>query len=128
MCNEPLDEASGANGGREHKVEGHGLRQLIVGHGRLDAVLANDGVHLLGRHVVQLPAVALHLVALLAAALLVRHELLEARLDQVVGAEALAVPRVLHHEVGEAGHVAGRLQHARGRQHRAADLGEQKCL
>ena len=65
-------------------------------------------------------------------ALLVRLDLLEMGLDEVVESEALAVDLVLHHEVGKLVDVAGGLQDGLGGQHRAIDFehleGETNCV
>lgn len=50
----PFDMTSGADGCREHEVKLHGLRQVIIGEGRLHVVLHYHLPHVFLGHAIDL--------------------------------------------------------------------------
>lgn len=142
--------AAGTNGSLEHEVEGHGRLRLDTGVGVPhvvlldelsellavvvvdlgedllvlldDGVLELDGLGTLGLLLLAL-GVDLLLLHLLAASLLIALEAgLENVLDEVVGAQNIAVLGVLAHPVGELVDVAGGLENIVGGQGGAVNL------
>ena len=142
--------AAGANGSLEHEVEGHGRLRLETGGRVLQVVLLDELAELLAVVVVDLGedllvllddgvlelnglgtlgllllALGVHvlLLHLLAASLLVALEAgLENVLDEVVGAQDVAVLGVLAHPVGELVDVTGGLENIVGGQGGAVNL------